>query len=93
MATQCTRCDGSGFLNIEQLYDLGYGLVEMEGASAVLATIKELNDRNKKHDIGVCDCCGDGESWYGTPGEHYNNEDPPGKNGPYAGNGGLCRCH
>lgn len=22
-------------------------------------------------DVTVCDCCGDGEGWYGTPGEHH----------------------
>ena len=41
-----------------------------------------------------CDCCGDGDGeWYGEPGQHYGPDDPPGKHGPYAGNGGLCRCH
>lgn len=45
------------------------------------------------HDVQVCDCCGDGESWYGTPGEHYGPDDPPGPGGPYDYNGGLCECH
>lgn len=93
MTTICTRCNNTGFLNLEQLYDLGYGLVDMDNLTQVLATIKELDERNKIHDISVCDCCGDGEGWYGTPGEHYNSEDPPGPNGPYAYNGGLCECH
>jgi hypothetical protein len=44
-------------------------------------------------DAAVCDCCGDGEGWYGTPGEHYGPDDPPGDRGPYANNGGLCKCH
>jgi hypothetical protein len=51
-------------------------------------------EEHDSHDVTVCDCCGDGEtSWYGTPGEHYNNEDPQGREGPYAYNGGLCECH
>ena len=37
--------------------------------------------------------CGDGDGWYGEPGQHYGAEDPPGKNGAYAYNGGLCKCH
>jgi hypothetical protein len=41
----------------------------------------------------VCDCCGDGEGWYGEPGQHYTSDDPVGHNGPYAYNGGLCECH
>ncbi|MFA5898016.1 MAG: hypothetical protein WC829_02765 [Hyphomicrobium sp.] len=44
-------------------------------------------------DAQVCDCCGNGESWHGVLGEHYNAEDPRGKHGPYAYNGGLCECH
>jgi hypothetical protein len=50
-------------------------------------------ETHDNHDVSVCDCCGDGENWYGVPGEHYNSDDPAGQNGPYAGNGGLCRCH
>lgn len=50
-----------------------------------------INDEN--NDIQVCDCCGDGESWYGVPGEHYNREDPRGPGGPYSYNGGLCECN
>ena len=44
-------------------------------------------------DTAVCDCCGDGEGWYGIPGEHYNSDDPPGEDGLYRYNGGLCECH
>jgi len=28
--------------------------------------------RCEGHDVQVCDCCGDGDGWYGIPGEHYN---------------------
>ena len=81
--TNCTRCEGTGFLNLDT------------------ESFKEMDDdkilqwihKNPDTDIQVCDCCGDGEGWYGEPGEHYNTQDPPGYNGPYAYNGGLCECH
>jgi hypothetical protein len=57
------------------------------------AAVSNWIAHNNDHDVSVCDCCGDGEDWYGVPGEHYNNEDLPGHNGPYAYNGGLCECH
>ena len=85
MTLPCTRCDGTGFLNTHQLPD------DVDGydQDSVLRWMKE----NEGHDVQICDCCGDGEGWYGIPGEHYNNEDPPGPGGPYAYNGGLCECH
>ena len=61
----------------------------VEGMEKTLAWIKA----NKDHDVQVCDCCGDGEGWYGEPGQHYTREDPPGKGGAYDYNGGLCECH
>lgn len=90
MSTNCTRCGGTGFLNIEQVpekvvseffgtMDHNIILCWASGADA--------------HDVQVCDCCGNGEDWYGVPGEHYNNEDPQGYNGPYGYNDGLCECH
>ena len=85
MATTCTRCDGTGFLNIDQLPDK----IDGNDKDAVIEWMKS----NKDHDICICDCCGDGYGWYGTPGEHYNNEDPPGPCGPYDYNGGLCECN
>ena len=59
----------------------------------ILCMIKDLDRAEIAHDIKICDCCGDGEGWYGIPGEHYNDEDPIGNYGPYAYNGGLCECH
>lgn len=59
----CTRCEGTGFLNIHQLPDS----IDEFNTDAVLTWIEE----NDNHDVQVCDCCGDGEEWYGTPGEHY----------------------
>jgi hypothetical protein len=81
----CTRCKGTGFLNAEQLPpedDI------FDDFPAILRWISETTG----HDVQICDCCGDGDGWYGVPGEHYNNTDPPGRSGPYAYNGGLCEC-
>lgn len=49
--------------------------------------------QHKDHGVAVCDCCGNGEYWYGEPGSHYTSQDPVGKSGPYVYNGGLCECH
>ncbi len=106
MSMNCTRCEGSGFLNIDQVLK---EIVD-EGADAVLAWIDERNSLIESrdcschirppcvrceamHDVAVCDCCGDGNSWYGTPGQHYTSDDQRGPKGPYASNGGLCHCH
>ncbi len=89
MSTTCTRCGGSGFLNVEQAPDQELRLLDNEGPGALLVWMQQTDN----HDISICDCCGDGYEWYGIRGEHYNNEDPPGLHGPYASNGGLCKCH
>ena len=83
MATTCTRCSGSGFLNVDQIPE------------SVLCTdhiekIKNWVQSNEGHDVQVCDCCGDGEEWHKIPGEHYNGEE---HGGAYDYNGGLCECH
>ena len=85
MSTPCTRCSGTGFLNIDQ----------SDGATDGMDTdrITAWAEANQPNDITVCDCCGDGDNWYGTPGEHYNSSDLPGRDGPYAYNGGVCECH
>ena len=88
MATTCTRCQGTGFLNADQLPNEIYKKIDDEKD-----VILDWIDTNINHDVQVCDCCGDGESWYGVPGEHYNQEDQIGYDGPYAYNGGLCECH
>lgn len=85
MSTPCTRCEGTGFLNTRQIV----GPVDLEDPDAIARWVED----NENHDVTVCDCCGDGEEWYGTPGEHYNAEDPSGPFGPYGSNGGLCECH
>lgn len=87
----CTRCHGTGFLNLQQLdEETGERFDETGDVEVVFEWIKR---HPEPHDVAVCDCCGDGENWYGEPGEHYTNADPPGSSGPYAGNGGLCQCH
>lgn len=86
MSLSCTRCEGSGFLNLAQIPD---GVIDLNDCDQIVRWIAENGD----HDVMICDCCGDGDSWYGTPGEHYNSEDPAGVGGPYKYNGGLCKCH
>jgi hypothetical protein len=83
----CTRCDGLGFLNVEQLPDEVNARAEAIGA---VPAILEWMAANVDHDVQVCDCCGDGESWYSEPGHHDSTQ--YGKNGPYAYNGGLPEC-
>ena len=78
----CTRCDGTGFLNIEQVPNSDN--MQPEDILKWIAA-------NKDHDVAVCDCCGHDGEWHGTPGEH--NESDFGRNGPYAYNGGLPECH
>ena len=88
----CIRCNNSGFLNLHQIIETeDWEIVgnSERGDEAILEWIKSHNN----HDVQVCDCCGNGETWYGLPGEHYNVEDLPGDDGPYAYNGGLCECH
>lgn len=80
----CTRCGGTGFLNIEQVPEE----VADQGCTVITGWIAK-----NETDACVCDCCGNGEEWYGEPGQHYGSDDPKGESGPYAYNGGLCECH
>lgn len=107
MSVKCTRCDGTGFVNADQIPED----VLAKGHEAVREWIDELAAKRIRNpcychtsppchscieyvtDVAVCDCCGDGEEWHGTPGEHYGPDDPQGPRGPYANNGGLCPCH
>ena len=88
--TTCNCCE-EGFKNLEQI-DPEY-IEYAERAPDFQTAIGEWMDKNFLHDVCICDCCGDGDGWYGTPGQHYGPEDPIGDNGPYAYNGGLCECH
>ena len=91
MPLTCTRCENTGFLNLGQIDSDIYGqdVPDMTDCEAILKWIATHDD----HDVQVCDCCGDGDGWYGIPGEHYNSDDPAGNHGPYQYNGGLCECH
>jgi hypothetical protein len=101
----CTRCQGTGFLNIEQLpeellegteesafrylsADIKYKVVKTDDWHEMVLKWIKNNDNN---DVSVCDCCGDGENWYGNAGEHYEGDF--GANGVYAYNGGLPECY
>lgn len=82
---RCTRCEGTGFLN-------SFAVPQYVLASGYWYSLKWLETHDET-EVTVCDCCGNGEEWYGEAGEHYGQNDPVGKNGPYAYNGGLCECH
>ena len=87
----CTRCQNTGFLNIEQFTEAtGKDFFDLEQPHE---TVLKWIAKNDHHDVQICDCCGDGEGWHGVPGEHYNHEDPRGAFGPYVYNGGLCECN
>jgi len=83
----CTRCDGTGFLNIDQVPNSIRKIFDASGEHFVVTAWMESRD---DHDVSVCDCCGNGEAWYGEPGEHAASDH--GKDGPYAYNGGLPEC-
>jgi len=83
MGITCTRCQNSGFLNIEQIPEQHI----RDDVELVLAWITEHTD----HDVQVCDCCGDGQNHYREPGEHSCCDYGP--HGPYAYNGGLPECY
>lgn len=88
----CTRCDGMGFLNIDQLPPevLEQGSREAEAGDPSCPAILLWISANEGHDVQVCDCCGDGEDWHGEPGEH--DESSYGAGGPYGYNGGVPEC-
>jgi hypothetical protein len=87
----CTRCQGTGFLNLDQVPAVVIQSFETAGDHGfVLDWIYEMDSARSSadcschisppcygcteysHDVQVCDCCGDGETWYGEPGEHAN---------------------
>jgi len=65
MSLTCTRCEGTGFLNINQINDKE--LYYLDSPEAILGWCNS----HSEHDVQVCDCCGDSENWYGEAGEHY----------------------
>ena len=88
--TDCTKCDGTGFLNIDKVPEW---VVVVSNQRADVGIILKWVKDTTGHDVRMCDCCSDGEGWYGTPGGHYSEDDPAGADGPYLYNGGLCECH
>jgi hypothetical protein len=67
----CTRCGGSGFLNIGQVDTDTLRRFDATGdVEIILAwiTVEQV------HDVVVCDCCGNGETWYYEPGRHCDGE-------------------
>ena len=85
----CTRCDGSGFLNIQQVDHLTLTVFDDLGEVGVI--LDWIDRQTEDHDVMVCDCCGDGDDWYGEPGTHDAQDNGPG--GPYVYNGGLPECN
>lgn len=84
----CNVCKGTGFKNLWQIPDGELGSDDLTVSVPVW-----IASQTTPHDVCVCDCCGNGDTWYGIPGQHYSPDDPPGHNGCYAHNGGLCQCH
>jgi hypothetical protein len=83
----CNVCQGTGFENSDQI-------PEEILAQGVEEALKWQVAAQGGTDASVCHCCGNGEdAWHGEPGQHYSAQDPVGKRGPYAYNGGLCECH
>lgn len=89
----CTRCSGTGFLNLEQvdedidlfepaavldwLYSRGQR-IEASGCCTCFQGHPPCSWCMLQHDVQVCDCCGDGTDWYGEPGVHdLNDKDAP----------------
>jgi hypothetical protein len=90
MSTTCTRCEGTGFLNLHQIAD---ELAQFTCAELTFQFVQKFIEDHPDHDVTICDCCGDEGGWYGEPGQHYNDADPSGLGGPYEYNGGLCECN
>lgn len=85
----CTRCESSGFLNLHQVPEDVLKRFEDTGDHQVILDWMKDNES----DVQVCDCCGNGESWHGKPGAHFEGGDARGPSGPYAYNGGLPECN
>ncbi len=95
MSLNCTRCNGTGFLNLNQVDEEVLAHFEETGDHQIILDWIDERDAQMisagscschignppcaycmlQHDVQVCDCCGDGENWYGEPGCH-NLTDP-----------------
>jgi len=84
----CTRCEGTGFLNLDQVEDYFLKKFDDTGEEEIILNWIKAND---EHDVQICDCCGDNETgWHGVRGEHFNGEE---NQGVYDYNGGLPECN
>ena len=63
----CTRCEVTGFLNLHQVDEAT--IKRFDDSGDVQVILEWIRD-NDEHDVSVCDCCGNGESWWGEPGYH-----------------------
>ncbi len=68
MGIHCTRCEGTGFLNADQIPSEVFD----EDIVAILKWIEEQD--SETHDVQICDCCGDDGGWGYDPGEHGYDE-------------------
>lgn len=66
----CTRCDGTGFINWDDRLPKHVYELEADKVLEYISNFFGLEDT----DMSVCDCCGNGESWYGEPGSHNPND-------------------
>jgi len=87
----CTRCDNTGFLNLDQVDDVSRKQFDEAGEHQII--LDWIKAQTEPHDVSVCDCCGNGESWHGTPGEHYTTTHDARGGEAYAYNGGLAECN
>lgn len=74
MSVDCTKCSGSGFLNLDQIPEADVEIIETLYFLDTLRNYKQWIVDHKGHDVQVCDCCGDGTDWQGTAGEHHNDD-------------------
>ena len=82
------RCEGTGFIGLHHILH-----EECKQKPHNISETRFIFQHIAKSDVSVCDCCGDGNSWHGIPGEHYNKSDRMGSDGPYDYNGGLAECN
>jgi hypothetical protein len=71
----CTRCQRTGFINLHQVDETTLALFEEAGEHDVI--LAWIESQTEPHDVSVCDCCGDGQEWHGTPGFHWLNSQEP----------------
>ena len=83
---QCNRCDGTGFLNIEQIPQDDLKAAQKSRAGFHESIVAWMS--KNQSDVMICDCCGDGTQWHCVPGHHFQGE----PSSTYDYNGGLPEC-